>query len=75
MGTSALRFFAYRKNDVLVVPLAIQVFRYLLLFSNEIKRERWVDEDISIAIFRLPEERRPRRSTCNPGFSLPLAFQ
>ena len=27
-----------------VVPLAIQVFRYLLLFSNEIKCERWVAE-------------------------------
>ena len=39
---------AYRKNDVLVVPLATQVFRYLLLFSNEIKRERWVDEDVNL---------------------------
>ena len=27
-----------------VVPLAIQVFCYLLLFSNEIKCERWVAE-------------------------------
>jgi hypothetical protein len=36
-----------RKNDVLVVPLAIQVFRYHLLFSNEIKRERWVDEEVN----------------------------
>jgi len=38
----------HRKNDVLVVPLANQVFRYLLLFSNEIKRERWVDEDVNL---------------------------
>jgi len=36
-----------RKNDVLVVPLATVSFRYRLLFSNEIKRERWVDEDVN----------------------------
>jgi len=33
------------------VPLALQVFRYLLLFSNEIKRKRWVDEDVNLPIF------------------------
>jgi len=40
----------FRKNDVLVVPLATVSFRYRLLFSNEIKRERWVDEDVTIAL-------------------------
>jgi len=32
-------------------------FHYRLLFGNKIHRERWVDQEVSIA-----EERRPRRS-------------
>ena len=49
----------FRKNDILVVPLTTELFRYRELFNNE-KEGEVVDGDIN-----LPEERHPCRSTCN----------
>jgi len=50
-------------NDVPVVPLATASFSYRLPFGKEINRKRWVDREVNN-----PEERRPRRSTCNRVF-------
>jgi len=46
-----------------------RVFRYRMHIGKEIKRERWVDQEVN-----LPDERRHRRSTCNQGFCYRLLF-